>query len=141
MGRTWIDSAFWSDTEGLDNSEKIFYLYLLTNEQRNIAGYYKVNLRYMSIDLGMSREEAEAMLSKDQKYWKYDKETQQVLIPKFTRYNIVRSKPQFVKLNADLNQLKPCKLHKVFLKAFEEVNGIGAVELIDEKFRRIAATI
>lgn len=138
--RTWIDSGIWEDTEGLTPTEKAFYLYLLTNEQRNIAGYYKVNLRYMMVDLEMTKEEAEALLMKKQKYWDYDRETQQVLIPKFTRYNIIKSKQQYAKLNAELDRLKPCRLHKAFLTAFEEVNGIGANELIDERFKRKAET-
>ena len=92
--RTWIDSDIWSDTEDLDNEEKMFYLYLLTNGQRNIAGYYKVNLNYMALDIGMGKADIEALLLKDTKYWKYDKDTHQVLIPKFTRYNVVKSKQQ-----------------------------------------------
>ena len=136
MGRrTWIDSDIWSDTDGLNDKETLFFLYLLTNGQRNIAGYYKVNLRYMAIDMRTTEEEIERLLMKDTKYWAYDKATKQVLIPKFTRFNIVKSKQQFAKMNAELAMLKPCKLHKMFLKAFVEVNGIGADEMIDPKFK------
>jgi hypothetical protein len=136
MGRrTWVDSDIWSDTDGLDDKETLFFLYLLTNGQRNIAGYYKVNLRYMAIDMRTTEEEIERLLMKDTKYWAYDKATKQVLIPKFTRFNIVKSKQQFAKMNAELTMLKPCKLHKMFLKAFVEVNGIGADEMIDPKFK------
>lgn len=133
--RTWIDSDMWGDTDDLQSEDKLFYLYLLTNEQRNIAGYYKVNLKHIAIDLGISSVEAEERLKKKQKYWDYDEETKQVLIPKFTRYNIVKSKQQLAKLNAELSVLKPCRLHKAFIKAFVEVNGIGADELIEEQFK------
>ena len=60
------------------------------------------------------------------------------MIPKFTKYNIVKSKQQYARLNAELNMLKPCKLHKMFLEAFEEVNGIGSTEMIDERFKQKA---
>ena len=133
--RTWIDSDIWSDTDGLNNQEQVVYLWLLTNSQRNIAGYYHINLRYMALDLHASEARLEKILCKEQKYWVYDKDTKQVLIPKFTRYNIVKSRQQITALNAELNKLKPCKLHSLFIKAFEEVNGIGAGELIDPKFR------
>lgn len=136
--RTWIDSDIWSDTEDLTNEERTLYLYLLTCDHRNIAGYYEVNFRHMAFDLGVSRQKLEKMLSKEQKYWIFDKETKQVLLPKFTKYNIVKSPPQIARLNADLNNLKPCVLHKRFLEAFTEVNGIGAEDLIDEKFKRAA---
>ena len=135
--RTWIDSDIWTDTDGLTNQEKVIYLWLLTNGQRNIAGYFKVNLRFMAFELHISEPRLEKALMKDQKYWIYDPETSQVLIPKFTRYNMVKSKPQYAKLNAELKALKPCRLHKMFLDAFVEVNGIRADELIDSKFKEM----
>ena len=134
--RTWIDSDIWTDTDDLDNKGKLFYIYLLTNGQRNMAGFYHVRLKYMALDLGLSVSEVEAMLSMNTKYWVYDKDTQQVLIPKFTRYNVVKSKQQITKMNAELSMLKPCRLHKLFLESFAEVNGLGAEELIQESFRR-----
>lgn len=133
--RTWIDSDIWSDTEDLNPTERLFYICLLTNSQRNIAGYYKINTRYLAIDMHMGADHIEALLEREQKYWIYDRPTGQVLIPKFTKYNIVKSKQQFAKLNAELNMLKPCRLHKMFLESFEEVNGIGATALIDERFK------
>lgn len=139
--RTWIDSDIWSDTDDLNSEEKLFYLYLLTNDQRNIAGYYRINLKYICVDIGWSKNQIERMLSKKQKYWIYDKETSQVVIPKFTRYNIVKSKQQFSALNAELNKLKPCALHGVFLEGFADVNGLGSLDMIDEKFKDKAKDI
>ena len=139
--RTWIDSDIWSDTDDLTMTEKVFYIYLLTNNQRNIAGYYKINPKYVALDMGIDKRKVETILSRHQKYWVYDKDTNQVLIPKFTRYNSVKSKQQMTALNAELAKLHPCHLHKLFLEAFEEVNGAGASELIDEKFKRVAISI
>ena len=133
--RTWIDSDIWSDTDDLDKEGKLFYLYLLTNSQRNIAGYFKVNLNYMALDLNATKADVEKLLMTKTKYWVYDSETKQVLIPKFTRSNVVKSRQQIAKMNSELSTLKPCRLHEIFLYAFEEVNGIGAAELIDPKFR------
>lgn len=139
--RTWIDSDIWSDTDDLNSEEKMFYLYLLTNEQRNIAGYYRLNTRYVCVDTGWSKGQIDRLLNKKQKYWMYDRETGQVLIPKFTRYNIVKSRQQFSALNAELNKLKVCPLHKAFLEGFADVNGVGAIEMIDQKFREKAGDI
>ena len=52
--RTWIDSDIWDDTEDLDTNSRHFYLYLLTNARRNIAGYYEVNIRHFASDLGIT---------------------------------------------------------------------------------------
>lgn len=137
--RTWIDSDFWIDTEDLSDADRLLYLRLLTQEQRNKAGYYKLNVRYMAFDMGITEKELEERLSKEQKYWMYDKDTKQVLIPRFTRYNLVRSDKQIKSMCAELSKLKPCSLDGLFLKAFEECNGIGALALIDEKFKERAS--
>ena len=133
--RTWIDSDIWSDVDDLNNREKMFYIYLLTNGQRNIAGYYKINLKYVASDLGTTVNEVEELMANGRKYWDYDPETKQVLIPKFTRYNLVKSRQQCSALNAELEKLKPCRLHKKFLDAFVEVNGLGAELMLDGRFR------
>ena len=141
MGRrTWIDSDIWSDVDDLDNREKMFYIYLLTNEQRNIAGYYKINLKYAASDLGLSLEEVMNLVCKKNKYWDYDPDTKQVLIPKFTRYNLIKSRQQCSALNAELEKLKPCRLHKKFLESFVEVNGLGAEGMLDGKFKTLCDT-
>ena len=139
--RTWIDSDIWTDCEGLNTEGLLLYLRLLTNDQRNIAGYYRLNLKHLALDMGITEAKLEKMLQKPQKYWAYDPNTKQVLIPKFTRYNIVRSGQQIKALNAELAKLKPSPLHKIFLAAFEEINGVGSLELIDAKFKREAEDI
>lgn len=54
----YISTSFWDDAwvQELDPSEKLFYLYLLTNPLTNIAGVYKISDRRVSFDTGHSRE-------------------------------------------------------------------------------------
>ena len=142
MGRrTWIDSDIWNDTRSLTTKQRELYLRLLANENGNSAGYYKLNTKHLAVDMGVSMNKLISMLTVKNKYWSYDIETEQVLIPKYTKYNIVRGRPQEVRLNSDLAKLSPCKLHNEFLIAFEECNGIGAADVIDEKFKAKARSI
>ena len=85
--------------------------------------------------MGLEEDKLLDLLTKPNKYWMYDPDTEQVLIPKYTKYNKVKGRPQETKLNADLSALTPCRLHKEFLKAWVECNGIGSETLIDPKFR------
>ena len=135
MGRrTWIDSDIWYETRKLTDDEVKLYLHLLVNENGNIAGYYKLNLRYLCVDMNMDEEEVLRLLKKRNKYWLYDESTEQVLLPKYTKYNTVKGTPQIKKLNAELFKLTPCKLHKAFLENWTAINGIGSEELLDNKF-------
>lgn len=136
MGRrTWIDSDIWYETRNLPEEEIRLYIHLLVNEGGNIAGYYKLNLRYLAVDMRMDEDKVLQLLKKKNKYWIYDEQTEQVLLPKYTKYNMVKGTPQVKKLNAELSMLTPCKLHKVFLDNWIAINGTGAEELIDYKFK------
>ena len=136
MGRrTWIDSDIWYETRKLTDDEIKLYLHLLVNEGGNIAGYYKLNLRYLAVDMKMTEDEVLELLKRKNKYWLYDEQTEQVLLPKYTKYNTVKGTPQIKKLNAELAKLTPCELHKEFLDNWTLINGTGAEELIDYKFR------
>jgi len=139
MGRrTWIDSDIWYDIRKLNPTEQSLYLHLLINECGNIAGYYKLNIRHLAVDMQMFEDEVLEILKRDNKYWRFDEETEQVLLPKYTKYNMVKGAPQIKKLNAELSSLTPCKLHGEFMKAWEECNGIGSAELIQDHFKRWA---
>lgn len=54
----YISTSFWDDAwvQSLDPSEKLFYIYLLTNPLTNIAGVYKITDRRVSFDTGFSDE-------------------------------------------------------------------------------------
>lgn len=135
MGRrTWVDGDIWYETRNLSEEELKLYLGLLINNSGNIAGYFKLNLRYLAADLRMEEGKVLQMLKKKNKYWIYDEQTEQVLLPKYTKYNTVKGNPQIKKLNAELSMLTPCKLHKAFLDNWIAINGTGAEELIDYKF-------
>ena len=138
MGRgTWIDSGIWFETRKLSPVERELYLRLIINENGNLAGYYKLNTVHLAADMGISYEDLLELLNKPNKYWLFDEETDQVLIPRYTKYNVVRGRPQETRLNAELSRLTPCRLHKEFVKAWIECNGIGAEQVLDDKFMRL----
>lgn len=53
-----IQTKFWSDTfiQSLSIEEKLFYLYLLTNEHTDICGVYEISKTTMSFESGLSMD-------------------------------------------------------------------------------------
>lgn len=53
-----INTHFWDDTYviDLDPTEKLLFLYLLTNPCTDICGAYEINLRRIALDTGIDRE-------------------------------------------------------------------------------------
>ncbi len=54
----YINTRFWSDEwiGTLDPTEKLLYLYLLTNERTTIAGIYELPLKIMAVETGIEME-------------------------------------------------------------------------------------
>jgi hypothetical protein len=53
-----VSTSFWSDpfVEELTPSEKLLYLYLITNEKTNMLGIYEVSFRKISFETGLDIE-------------------------------------------------------------------------------------
>lgn len=62
----YINTHFWKDNYiiNLDPSEKLVYLYLLTNPLTNIAGIYEINLKEIANDTGIIKEIIDTILKR-----------------------------------------------------------------------------
>ena len=67
--KRYINTIFWRDNyiANLDPSEKLLFLYLITNPDTNILGVYQIPMRQMSIDTGFDKEMVNKILSRFQK--------------------------------------------------------------------------
>jgi hypothetical protein len=53
-----VNTRFWEDpwVEDLDPSEKLLFLYLLTNKYANLAGIYEITVKRISFETGLNQE-------------------------------------------------------------------------------------
>jgi len=53
-----VNTRFWEDTfiENLNVSEKLLFLYLLTNTQTNLLGIYEISMKRISYDTGLNND-------------------------------------------------------------------------------------
>lgn len=58
MAQRYINTRIWEDNYvfSLNPSEKLVFMYLLTNDAANIAGVYEINLRMASMETGIEQE-------------------------------------------------------------------------------------
>lgn len=61
-----IDTKFWSDSyvNKLDPTEKLLFLYLLTNERTNVAGIYELPIKFMAVETGIEASMIEKVLTR-----------------------------------------------------------------------------
>jgi hypothetical protein len=84
----YISSSFWSDdwVDSLSVQEKLIYMYLLTNENTTVAGVYKITVKRIKDDTGISREEVVAALDKFAKDKKAFFTDEFIIIPKWPKH-------------------------------------------------------
>lgn len=86
-----ICSKFWEDSkvEEFSPEDKYAFLYLLTNPLTSLCGCYEISIRRMSRDLGYNMESVSVIIDRlvAIKVIDYDRETSEVLIRNWSRYN------------------------------------------------------
>ena len=88
-----IQMSFWTDPKVEDDftpEDKYFYLYLMTNPHTNLAGCYELSLKTMSNETGYNKDTVERLLirfSEVHNVIRYSKETKEVFIMNWSKYN------------------------------------------------------
>ena len=88
-----INVSFWEDEKIVDDfspEDRYFYLYLMTNSHTNQAGCYSLTIKQMEFETGYTKDMIISILSKfenDFKIIKYSKETKEILLLNWNRYN------------------------------------------------------
>lgn len=109
---------------------KILYDYLLTSPVGNAAGYYKLTKAQLKADLCREDDESDSgfnvddeiffkkeilpQLTDQDKLWKYDSKTNQVLILNYLKYNRCGSERQIKGMIQQIGPLDQCELHLDF---------------------------
>jgi len=84
----YISTSIWDDDwfDGLSDSEKLAYFYLLTNPHTNAAGVYQCTLKNMRLEMGWERDKVEEIMKKfsaaDKAYYLKD----YIIIPKWLKH-------------------------------------------------------
>lgn len=105
-----IHVTFWSDSfvSNLTEKEKLFYLYLLTNERTTQIGIYEITKKQIAFDLGYSINIVSDYLKLFQKHGKimYNETTCEIAIKNWNKYNHNPSIKVKVLVNKELDKVK-----------------------------------
>jgi len=86
-----VHTSFWSDsfTSDLTIDQKLFYIYLLTNERTKQCGVYEITKKQISFDLGYSIDKVSILLKYfiSKKKIKYNEDTKELAIGNWLKYN------------------------------------------------------
>jgi hypothetical protein len=82
-----VNDEFWTDTyvEDLDPSEKLIFLYLITNPLCNIAGIYEIKIKRIAYETGFDKEMVEKILGRFEKDQKIIRKNDWIIICNFVK--------------------------------------------------------
>lgn len=125
-----IQMSFWTDAKVVDNftpEDKYFYLYLMTNPHTNLAGCYEVSMKQVSDETGYTKETVERLIERMEKTHKvirYSKQTKEILILNWSKYNWTTSNDFLRSLCKSISAIKDADF-RAYLE--EVVDGLGTV--------------
>ncbi len=103
----YISSSFWSDdwVDSLNIKEKLLYMYLLTNECTSISGVYKITIKRIKDDTGISREEVQSILNKFAKAKKAYYFNEHIILPTWLKHQHLNNQKVNLGVRRALNAL------------------------------------
>ena len=104
----FISTSFWDDewVQTLDPSEKLLYLYLMTNPLTTIAGVYEITVRRMCFDTGFNTDTIKHILGKFEKSKKAFHHNGYIVIPAWPQHQKAETRPKIKEgIDAIINKL------------------------------------
>ena len=90
----YISTSFWDDAfiQTLDPSEKLLYMYYMTNPLTNIAGIYKITEKRISFDTGFTIDCIRHIMEKFEESGKAYRHGEYIILTKWTKHQKVGEK-------------------------------------------------
>jgi len=123
-----IKDSFWTDSyiARLDPSEKLLFLYLLTNPLCNIAGIYEIQLRRIAFDTGFDVDMVEKLLCRLEKDDKILRKDEWILIINHAKHQAYKNDNVTKGISRIIEEL-PEKVKA--LKGFERLSHLTLLNL------------
>lgn len=105
-----LHTTFWKDDfiGECSQIEKLFYLYLISNDKTTQSGAYEFSYRYAQFELGISRQEVDQLIDFFVSNGKirFNKENNEVLLVNWLKYNSARSPKVASVIDKEMASLK-----------------------------------
>ena len=122
--------TFWTDSKVVDDftpEDKYFYLYLMTNPHTNLAGCYEISISQVAYETGYNKESIERLLKRMDEVHnviKYSRETKEVLLLNWSKYNWTKSKDFQKPLVAEIELVKSLDFKQYLELELDSVNTV-----------------
>ena len=136
---TNITTDIWKDPDfrTMSYSSKLLYLYLLTADNSNIAGMYRLCEEDILRNVG---QEALDAFKEGNRLWVYDRKTETLLLPNYLKYNVAKSPQQFKAMNSAIRTLSWSELFVEWMYYVLRYCGDNALNYIEGTIKKYVQT-
>lgn len=134
-----VYTNFWSDPkvqEEFTPEDKLFYLYLLTNEYTSQIGIYQITKRQIAFELGYSIESVNALMQRfieHHELVEYDTENREIYLKNWAKYNLTKGgKPIMDCIKKELSNVKTKSFIKSSIQNIEKTDISNLFEQYDD---------
>lgn len=122
----YVNTHFWKDNYiiNLDPTEKLVYLYLLTNPLTNIAGIYEINLKEIANDTGIIKEIIDTILKRFERDNKLIYSGGYLIIKNHLKHQDFKS-PKLQSGIADILNSLPCDILELCIPYIYGINTLS----------------
>lgn len=148
-----IQTSFWQDgfVMELTPEEKYFYFYLMTNQKTTQCGIFEIPRLIIEAETGYNEETVNKLIKRFEDYGKilYCKETKEIMIVNWIKYNFINSKNTMLCINKELKRVKNKdfvnRLYKICVDMDYPLDiifkGINLYENIDSEKEELRGTL
>lgn len=125
-----VQMSFWTDTKVADDftpEDKYFYLYLFTNPHTNLCGCYEISLQQISNETGYNKDSIERLINRMETTHgviRYSKETKELLILKWHKYNWTKSQDFRKPLLREIEAVKRDDFRQYLMSLYDGVETV-----------------
>lgn len=127
----YINTKIWSDSwvTNLDPTEKLLFLYLLTNERTTIAGVYELPIKMMAVETGIEKEMIEKIIKRFERDCKIKYIKGWVGVKNFTKHQDLRNEKIRIGIESILNSVPKDILDRLSIGYAYPSNNLNLIKL------------
>lgn len=116
-----IHTSIWKDEDFLDFTpdEKLLFIYFFSNESTNMSGLYKIPLRVVGFETGLTMDQIQTMLVKFEVLKKIYYRDGWVFVVNFQKYNKGSDKVA-VSIQNHIDEIEYCDIKQIYLQYYPQ---------------------
>jgi hypothetical protein len=135
-----VDTSFWSDPfiEDLTPTQKLLFLYLITNEKTNMLGVYEVSLRKISFETSIKKDDISNALKEFERLGKVKYVDNYVILVNYMKHQNFNTNMKVSAINKYNELPKELKINGLSVNSIDKENTLEGFKRLCKGFGMVS---